>query len=67
MTVVVLSNPKSFVNEAVSKNITYDLLNEAVECIGAQAVVRMFVGKSTRGSIGCLSSKSLQNWLVIYF
>jgi hypothetical protein len=62
MTIVVLSNPKSFVKEANSKNIYYEFLIEAIECLGQQKMARMFVGKSTRGELGTLSAASLLNW-----
>lgn len=62
MTIVVLSNPKSFVKEANSKDIYYEFLIEALECLGQQKMARMFVGKSTRGELGTLSAASLMNW-----
>jgi hypothetical protein len=63
MTVIVFSNPKSFAYDAKALNITLDLLKEAIECIGKQKLVKMFNGKSNRGSAGCLSAASLDNWI----
>ena len=63
MPTIVLSNPKSFARECEGKNINLDLLNEAKMCIGAQTVCKMFIGKSTRGADGHISSTTLDNWI----
>jgi len=66
MTVNVLKNPRSFVQEAKSNNITHDLLQEAIECIGMQKVCRMFKGKSQRGNIDAISAGTMLNWLATF-
>lgn len=52
----IYANPPMFVQEAHKKNIKYEYLMEAIECIGDQATARMFSGKSGRGGVKSLSS-----------
>ena len=58
-----LANPHSFVQEAHSKNIRYEYLIEAVECIGLQNVSKMFKGRSKKSEGHTLSASSIQNWI----
>lgn len=58
-----LANPHSFVQEAHSKNIRYEYLVEAVECIGLQSVSKMFKGRSKKSEGHTLSASSIQNWI----
>lgn len=66
MTYKRLSNPQSFVKEAHSKNIRYEYLKDAMECVGKQEVARMFSGRSNRGSYGVLSAATIENWLMTF-
>jgi len=54
------------VKEAHSKNIRYDYLKDAMECVGKQEVARMFSGRSNRGSHGVLSAATIENWLLTF-
>ena len=47
MTRHILSNPQYFVKEAHKKNVRYNYIIEAIQCIGHQALSRMFKGKSS--------------------
>lgn len=62
----VMTNPQSFVREAKKQNIVYEYLVEAFECIGQQEMCKMFVGRSTRGQDGTLSSGTLLNWKITF-
>ena len=44
----ILENPHLFTKEAKKYNITYEILIDAKESIGTQALSRMFYGKSKR-------------------
>lgn len=66
MTYKRLSNPQSFVKEAHSKNIYYEYLEDAMECVGREEVSRWFVGRSSRGEDGTLSSATLVNWMITF-
>ena len=66
MTKRCLTNPQSFVKEAHAKGVRYEYLQEASKCIGNQKIVRMFKGKSSRGSLNSLSSATLQNWFITF-
>ena len=57
-----MSNPKDFVRQAHRVNVRYEYLLEAFACMGQQAMSRLFVGKSSRGSQGTLSAATLLNW-----
>lgn len=59
----VLTNPQHFVEYAKQKNITYEYLLEAFECIGQQATARMFSGSSSRGLLQSKSSATIMNWM----
>lgn len=58
-----LANPNQFVQEAHSKNIRYEYLIEAAECIGLQNVSKMFKGRSKKSDGHSLSASSIQNWI----
>ena len=66
MTIRIFSNPRTFVYDAKALNITYELLNEAIMCIGQQSLCKMFHGSSMRGKSNCISSASIQNWLATF-
>jgi hypothetical protein len=63
MTITVLSNPQSFKKDCQKVGVTLNLLQEALICIGAQALSRMFVGKCKRGGGSTLSSAHLETWI----
>ena len=64
MVINIMANPKNFFNKCVKLNIKYEYLNEAIECIGKQALARMFEGHSARGKENTLSAATIDNWLV---
>ena len=64
MVLKVMSNPHLFANECKDVNVTGDYLIEAKECIGTQALARMFSGKSKRGGGGFVSAASVENWII---
>lgn len=66
MTIHKLSNPQSFVKECRAKGIFYDVLLEAITCIGQQKVCEMFEGKSNRGGSNNVSAGTIQNWLATF-
>lgn len=66
MTYKKLSNPQSFVKEAHSKNIYYEYLMDAMECVGKEEVSRWFAGRSSRGEDGTLSAATLANWMLTF-
>jgi prophage antirepressor-like protein len=59
-----MANPRNFFNKCVKLNVKYEYLNEAIECIGKQALARMFEGHSARGQENTLSAATIDNWLV---
>jgi len=61
-----MSNPKAFVKDAKKIGVTYELLQEAIKCVGAQATSRMFTGKSRRGGGSCQSATNIENWLATF-
>ena len=48
MTIRRMCNPQSFCKEAHKLNIRYEFLMEARECIGDQALAKLFHGSSMR-------------------
>lgn len=66
MTVHRMSNPKAFVRDAKKVGVTYNLLQEAIKCVGEQATSRMFAGKCKRGGGSTQSSASIQNWIATF-
>ncbi len=67
MTIHIMSNPHSFVNEAGEEGITYETLLEAIECIGQLGVARMFNGKSARGGTeNTLAGGTIQKWMLTF-
>lgn len=66
MTVHCMSNPRAFVKDAKKAGVSYELLREAILCIGEQATSRMFVGKCKRGGGVCLSAANMKNWILTF-
>lgn len=64
MVINIMANPRNFFNKCLKFNIKYEYLNEAIECIGKQALARMFEGHSARGKENTLSAATIDNWLV---
>jgi len=61
-----MSNPQNFCKEAEKLNIRYEFLKEAIECVGGQALARMFNGTSLRGGGNSISSATICNWLLTF-
>jgi len=66
MVIVRMSNPQNFCKEAEKLNIRYEFLKEAIECVGGQALARMFNGTSLRGGGNSISSATICNWLLTF-
>lgn len=63
MTIRRMVNPQNFCKEAHKLNIRYEFLMEAKQCIGDQALARLFHGTSMRGGGASISAGSLNNWI----
>ena len=61
-----MSNPQNFCKEAEKLNIRYELLKEAIECVGGQALARVFNGTSLRGGGNAISAATISNWLLTF-
>lgn len=61
-----MSNPQNFCKEAEKLNIRYEFLKEAIECVGGQALARMFNGTSLRGGGNAISAATICNWLLTF-
>ena len=59
----ILQNPTEFARECKKKNVTLELLQEAVEVLTAHGTAQMFQGKSTRGVEKAISSAQLKVWI----
>jgi hypothetical protein len=66
MVIVRMSNPQNFCKEAEKLNIRYEFLKEAIECVGGQALARMFNGTSLRGGGNAISAATIGNWLLTF-
>ena len=66
MVIICVSNPQNFCKEAEKLNIRYEFLKEAIECVGGQALARMFNGTSLRGGGNSISSATIGNWLLTF-
>ena len=66
MVIIRVSNPQNFCKEAEKLNIRYEFLKEAIECVGGQALARMFNGTSLRGGGNSISSATIGNWLLTF-
>ena len=66
MTIRRVCNPQSFCKEAHKLNIRYEFLMEARECIGDQALAKLFHGSSMRGGGGSISAATITNWLLTF-
>lgn len=63
MTIRRMANPQNFCKEAHKLNIRYEFLMEAKNCIGDQALARLFHGTSIRGGGGSISAGTINNWI----
>ena len=63
MTIKRMVNPQNFCKEAHKLNIRYEFLIEAKQCIGDQALARLFYGTSMRGCGGSISAATINNWI----
>lgn len=63
MTIRRMANPQNFCKEAHKLNIRYEFLMEAKQCIGDQALARLFYGTSMRGGGGSISAGTINNWI----
>ncbi len=63
MTIRRMVNPQNFCKEANKLNIRYEFLMEAKQCIGDQALARLFYGTSMRGGGGSISAGTINNWI----